>query len=133
MHTGERDSRRGKSMKRRLAAAAIIAFSAGSAWADPAITISPTFMRAEPDSRAAIVQVIPANAEIDVSDCATVWCAASWRRLAGYVRMSALSFDEGVAPSPDPPSYGYPAPGPDVGEGGNPWDPSNAVPPQGHR
>ena len=105
-----------------LDALAGLSFSAvGVAYADPALTVMPTHMRVAPDSRSAIVQAIPANAEIDVSDCSNVWCGASWRGLAGYVRMSALSFDDNAQPPaqpiygyppPDQPAYGYPPPEP---------------------
>jgi len=104
-------------MRRSLGLATLIGLSfSGAAYADPALTVMNTNMRVAPDSRSAIVQAIPANAEIDVSDCGNVWCGASWRDLAGYVRMSALSFDDNAqpAPPPDQPVYDYPPAAPQV-------------------
>ena len=85
----------------------------GAALADPAVTVAPTYMRAQPNSYAPVVQSIPPNAEIDVNGCSGMWCAAAWRDVEGYVRLSALSFENAEPAPPPEPGYGY-QPGPAV-------------------
>ena len=48
-------------------------------------------MRAAPSFNAAVVQSIPANAQIDVTNCGKMWCSASWRDIPGFVRVTALA------------------------------------------
>lgn len=78
--------------------------SAMSAAADPATTGAAASMRAAPSPKARIVQRVPANAEIDVSQCSGDWCYASWRDRFGYLPAAA------IAPTPYPaapaPAYG---------------------------
>lgn len=84
--------------------------SAAAASADPARTVSPAVMHAAPSAKAHIVQNIPANAEIDVSNCSGGWCYVSWRNLFGYVRpdvVAAEPYDGGPPPyGPPPPVFG---------------------------
>jgi hypothetical protein len=61
-------------------------------------------MRAGPGAKAAFVQAIPANAEIEVDDCGKLWCRASWRNRSGYVAVTA------VAPLPVGEGEAYPPP-----------------------
>ena len=81
-----------------------LALAAGPAFASPALTAAATIMRAGPSSKAAVVQAIPANAEIEVDDCGKVWCRASWRDRSGYVAVAV------VAPLPVREGDAYPPP-----------------------
>lgn len=88
------------------------ALAIGPAFATPALTATPTIMRASPSARAAAVQAIPANAEIEVDGCGKVWCHASWRSRAGYVGVAAIAppamGEPGPYPYPPPPAPLYP-------------------------
>jgi hypothetical protein len=86
----------------------------GPALADPAMTSAATTMRAKPSAKGAVVQSIPANAQIDVSNCGAAWCYGSWRNRFGYVSARAVAPAGG--PPPDvaygpgpiyPPAYGW--------------------------
>jgi hypothetical protein len=59
--------------------------AAAPALAEPAMTGAPVTMRSAPTGRAAVVQRIPANAEIDLVNCSRGWCYSSWRNLFGYI------------------------------------------------
>ncbi len=93
---------------------------AGEALASPAMTIVPTTMRQSPNSHAAVVQSIPANAEIDVTGCGKIWCSASWKEIPGYVRASSINAAPGAVPlvnadtppPPPPPAAVYVGPPP---------------------
>jgi hypothetical protein len=80
-----------------------MAFGA-SAVADPAITTTAASMRAAPNAKAKLVQFVPANAEIDLSQCSGAWCYVSWRNRFGYLPVAS------VAAQPDQagPAYGPP-------------------------
>ena len=78
----------------RALLAAALCLDAASASARPAMTTDDTTMRAAPSGRAQVVQAIPGHAQIDVSDCGEVWCAASWRDLDGFVRVDAIGPNE---------------------------------------
>jgi uncharacterized protein YraI len=100
-------------MRRSFASAAtvfsIAALSAASALADPAMTQVPTTMRAGPSFNTAVVQSIPANAQIEVTGCGKMWCQASWRDISGYVRVTSVGPPmEGDQGAPPPPVYGGP-------------------------
>ena len=80
-------------------ACAVFLSASGSASASPAETIRATPMRNAPRAKAPIVQMIPANAEIDLTDCGVAWCYVSWRNVFGYVPASAVvALDEPVPP-----------------------------------
>ena len=83
-------------MRSFVLAAACIGLAA-PALADPALTLAPSNMRRAPNLRSGVVQHVPANAQIDVSNCAGAWCYASWRNLFGYVPAGAVS---SAAPAP---------------------------------
>jgi hypothetical protein len=61
------------------------------ALADPAVTTAPATMRRAPNPHAHIVQTIPPNAQIDLSNCSGDWCYASWRNLFGYIPAFAVA------------------------------------------
>jgi hypothetical protein len=67
----------------------VVVFSA-SALAELAMTGGPVAMRAGPSDNAAIVQRIPASAEIELGKCARRWCRASWRNRPGYIPADAV-------------------------------------------
>jgi hypothetical protein len=94
----------------RFAAALALVVTSGAAFADPAMTIHATSMRAAPSSHAHFVQRIPARAQIDVRDCGEYWCAASWRDLDGYVRVDAIGANHGPLATRPPGYYGYGGP-----------------------
>eukprot|EP01037_Dinobryon_pediforme_P011891 gene11891-11983_t len=62
----------------------------GSASASPAETTRTAVMRASPNARARILQVIPPNAQIDLESCGRYWCYASWRGIFGYVSARSI-------------------------------------------
>ena len=80
-----------------------VAFAA-SASADPATTQLAAGMRVAPSVKSRIVQRVPANAEIDLSQCSADWCYASWRDRFGYLPAAA------IAGSALPPPPAYPPP-----------------------
>ena len=68
----------------------VVAFSA-PALAELAMTGAPVAMRAAPSGKAAVVQRVPASAEIEVDKkCPRGWCRASWRNLSGYIPADAV-------------------------------------------
>lgn len=102
-------------MRSSIFAVGVVFVLSGSALASPAMTTIATQMREAPNVKAAVVQTIPANAEIDVTGCGKIWCSASWRDLPGFVRANAISAAPGAAPLvysdyPPPPSTIYVAP-----------------------
>jgi uncharacterized protein YraI len=104
-------------MRRLVAALALSLVSVGAALASPAMTIVPTTMRQSPNSHAAVVQSIPANAVIDITGCGKLWCSASWRDIPGFVRARSIDAAPGAAPlvdadEPPPPGPVYVGPPP---------------------
>ena len=100
-------------MRRLILAGGAVLALGSVALANPVMTIVPTSMRNAPNSHAAIVQPIPAHAEIDVSGCGRIWCSASWRDLEGFVRASAIAAAPGGSPlvySDEPPPELEPGP-----------------------
>ncbi|MGA8170985.1 MAG: SH3 domain-containing protein [Methylocystis sp.] len=72
-----------------LAGAAILA-TAGSAFAFDAMVTAPTAMRTHASPRAAVIEVIPARAVIDMTRCAHGWCEAAYAGQMGYVHTPVL-------------------------------------------
>jgi hypothetical protein len=64
-------------MRHFLSVLFISALQIGQAVASPALTSFATIMRSAPSSKARVVQAIPSNAEIDVSNCGKYWYHAS--------------------------------------------------------
>ncbi|CAN2533235.1 hypothetical+protein [Methylocapsa aurea] len=91
-------------MRRNSLAAALSAAMISGAAASPAITTRSTCMRAEPTSRAKIVQSIPRDAQIDMQRCEGSWCYAAWRDLFGFVAATSIA----PLPAPPPPTYAAP-------------------------
>jgi len=104
-------------MRRLVAALAVSSLLASAALASPAMTIVPTTMRQSPNSHAAAVQSIPANAVIDIVGCGKIWCSGSWKEIPGFVRASSINAAPGAAPliesdEPPPPADVYVGPPP---------------------
>ena len=101
-------------MRRSLLAAALGLGLAAPATADPAQTSAPVTMRAAPTVRSHIVQHIPANAEIDLTNCDGDWCYASWRNLFGYIPAVAVAAGPPPGGAPPPvvvaPAWGWGGP-----------------------
>jgi len=73
--------------------------------ADPAVTGAEAAMRQAPSATARIVQRVPANAEIDLSQCSGAWCYVSWRNRFGYLPVAAIArapYPPGPAPNDGP-------------------------------
>ncbi len=99
-------------MRRLIALFALCLGLAAPAFADPAHTIAPAIMRATPSVGARVVQRIPANAQIDMSNCTRSWCYVSWRNLFGYVPAGAVAASPYASGAP-----GYYGPGDYYGPG----------------
>lgn len=103
-------------MRRILVVLGMSALISGQALASPALTSSPTIMRASPSPKARVVQAIPNDTQIDLNFCEKAWCYVSWRNLFGYVSAKSVV----ALPEAPPPSVVYvPAPYYDYGWG---WD-----------
>ncbi len=84
---------------------------ASPAFAELAMTGSHVTMRAAPSGKAAVVQRVPASAEIEVDKrCPRGWCRASWRHLSGYIPAEAVVLGPPPATLPGdemPPPFVY--------------------------
>jgi hypothetical protein len=90
----------------------VVVFSA-SALAELAMTGGPVAMRAGPSGSAAIVELIPASAEIELGKCARGWCRALWRNRPGYIPADAVALGPPPATLPEnemPPPVVYALP-----------------------
>jgi hypothetical protein len=94
-------------MRRVLVVLGMSTLISGQALASPALTSSPTIMRASPSSKARVIQAIPNNVQIDLNYCDKAWCYVSWRNLLGYVSAKSVV----ALPEAPPPGvvYGPPA------------------------
>jgi hypothetical protein len=92
-------------MRRVLVLLCISILQLSQAIASPALTSFATTMRARPSPRAPVIQAIPSNAEIDLSNCGRSWCFVSWRNQVGYVTANSV-----VALPDAPPEEVYAAP-----------------------
>jgi hypothetical protein len=82
---------------------AILVFSA-PALAELAMTGAPVAMRAAPSGKAAVVQRVPASAEIEVDkNCLRGWRQASWRNRSGYIPCGAVVLGPPLAGAAMPP------------------------------
>ena len=83
-------------MRRSLLAAGLVLGLVGPSFADPAVTTAWSNMRRAPGGHSRVVQSVPANAEINLQNCAGDWCYASWRNRFGWI--PAFAVGEGGAP-----------------------------------
>ncbi len=96
-------------MRRSLLAAGLCLGVVAPSFAEPAQTMAPATMHKLPSVRARVVQLIPANAEIDVSSCTAGWCYASWRNLFGYIPADAIVAGAAPLAAAPPPVVAAPA------------------------
>jgi len=75
----------------------IIAATAGSAFAFDAMVNAPTALRTRASHRAAVIEVIPAKAVIDMARCVRGWCEAAYDGQMGYVYTPVLLSTEPVS------------------------------------
>jgi hypothetical protein len=89
-------------LRRLLLATSLCVGLASQCLAEPAITTATSAMRHGPSLHSRIVQTIPANAQIDLQNCAGDWCYASWRNVFGYIPSLAVA-QGGPPPGAAPP------------------------------
>ena len=98
-------------MRRLLLAAGLLGVLVAPSLADPAITTASSNMRRAANPYSAIVQHVPANAQIDIQSCGGGWCYGSWRNLYGFLPAFAVAQGGPPAFAPPPPVvYGAPPP-----------------------
>src|ERR1700684_4347845 len=97
----------------------LLALSAASAAAAPALAINNVNLRQGPGTTYTVIMTIPGGSNVDVSGCNGQWCQVTFQGQNGYA--IATSFDQGGgAPPPragGPPPAGY-APAPPPGYAG---------------
>ncbi len=98
-------------MRRLLLSAGLSVGLIGPSFADPAVTTAWSNMRSAPNAHSHIVQSVPANAQIDLQNCAGDWCHASWRNLSGFIPAFAVA-QAGPPPGGAPPPAVVVAPAP---------------------
>ena len=79
-----------------LAGVAMVA-TAGSAFAFDAMLAGPKALRTHASSRAAIIEVIPARAVVNMERCVRGWCEAVYAGQVGYVYTPVLVSGRAVA------------------------------------
>ncbi len=89
-----------------LAAASVLALSAGAASAAPATAESALNMRAGPGTQYEVVATIPGGATVDVAGCTGSWCQVSFNGESGFASRSYLEMAEGGAVTVAP-GYAY--------------------------
>jgi hypothetical protein len=94
-------------------AGVLLALSAVSAAAAPALAVNNVNLRQGPGTTYTIIMTIPGGSNVDVSGCDGQWCQVTFQGQNGYA--IATSFDQGGgAPPPGaavgPPPAGYAAP-----------------------
>jgi hypothetical protein len=89
-----------------LAAASVLALSAGAAAAAPATVQSAANMRAGPGTQYEVVATIPGGATVDVAGCTGSWCQVSYAGESGFAIRSNLAMAES-APVAVAPGYAY--------------------------
>ncbi len=73
-----------------ILAGVAMAATASSAFAFGAMVIAPTAMRTHATHRAAVIEVVPPNAVIDMARCYRGWCEAAYAGQTGYVHTPLL-------------------------------------------
>jgi SH3-like domain-containing protein len=77
-----------------------MAVTAGSASAFDAMVIVPAQLRTHGSHRATVIEVIPANAAIDMVRCNRGWCEAAYAGQTGHVYTPHIISGEPPAPAP---------------------------------
>jgi SH3-like domain-containing protein len=81
-----------------------MAVNAGSASAFDAMVTVPAQLRTHTSHRATVIEVIPANAVIDMVRCNRGWCEAAYAGQTGHVYTPLIISDEPLAPVPPAPA-----------------------------
>ena len=93
-------------------AGVLLALSAASAAAAPALATNNVNLRQGPGTTYTVIMTIPGGSNVDVSGCSGQWCQVTFQGQNGYA--IATSFDQGGgAPPPGaagPPPAGYAGP-----------------------
>jgi uncharacterized protein YraI len=85
-----------------LAGVAMVA-TVGPAFAFDAMVSAPTALRTHASRRAAVIEVIPARAIIDMERCVHGWCEATYAGQVGYVYTPVLVSAAPVSPADEGP------------------------------
>jgi len=96
-----------QTLRRLLIAAGLFGVLVGSSFADPAITTAPSNMHRRANPHSAVVQAVPADAQIDIQGCRGEWCYGSWRGIYGFLPAFAVTQ---AGPPPAPPMAVAPPP-----------------------
>lgn len=115
------------------AVAAVVALSAQSAVAAPALATNNVNMRQGPGTNYPVIITIPGGSTVEVGGCQGTWCAVTWQGKSGYAVATSLDQGGGAPPAgaggPLPP--GGPPPGA-TAQGPPPDYPPGAQPPPGY-
>ena len=74
-----------------------MAAAGSSAFAFDAMVVAPTALRTHASHRAAVIEVVPAHAVIDMARCSRGWCEAGYGGQMGYVYTPVLVSGEPVS------------------------------------
>ncbi|HEY8136404.1 MAG TPA: hypothetical protein VIF61_01100 [Methylocystis sp.] len=85
-----------------LAGVAMVA-TVGPAFAFDAMVSAPTALRTHASRRAAVIEVIPARAIIDMERCVHGWCEATYAGQVGFVYTPVLVSAAPVSPTDEGP------------------------------
>jgi SH3 domain-containing protein len=115
-------------------AGVLLALSAASAAAAPALATNNVNLRQGPGTTYTVIMTIPGGSNVDVGGCSGQWCQVTFQGQNGYA--IATSFDQGGGtPQPgaaEPPPAGYAGPaGPPPASYAAPPPPGYAGPPPG--
>jgi hypothetical protein len=75
-----------------MLSASIVALSAGSATAAPAVVLDYLNLRSGPDYSYSVIAIIPAGWMVDAGSCVPGWCQANVNGITGYVDANYLGF-----------------------------------------
>jgi hypothetical protein len=92
-------------------AGVLLALSAVSAAAAPALAVNNVNLRQGPGTTYTVILTIPGGSNVDVSGCSGQWCQVTFQGQNGYA--IATSLDQGGGAPPPPPGYAGPPPGAD--------------------
>ena len=79
-------------------AGVLLALSAASAAAAPALAVNNVNLRQGPGTTYAVIMTIPGGSNVDVSGCSGQWCQVTFQGQNGYA--IATSFDQGGGAPP---------------------------------
>jgi hypothetical protein len=119
-------------------AGVLLALSAVSGTAAPALAVNNVNLRQGPGTTYTVILTIPGGSNVDVSGCSGQWCQVTFQGQNGYAIVTSLDQGGGAPPpgaaGPPPAGYAGPPPGaagpPPAGYAGPP-PPGYAGPPPG--